>query len=227
MESEPRVLKHELSSRLFHWGLILGFLPAALTGLVIWLKPGGEDFVNFAMKIHLIGACILTVSALLYTIFAMDRIVAFIRHSFTWDRNDIDWFMVMIIRCGYIKKILFRKHVDIPPMGKVNSGQKAFSILLLAGGAFLIFSGWILWAFIPYAPKFIIYWLNIGHLLFALALTMFLCVHIFLGIYFQDEFKAMFTDGTQSLEVAKEHAPVWVEKEVIPVVNRIKEPAHE
>ena len=38
-ESESRVLKHRLSSRLFHWGLVLGFIPAAITGFIIWLKP--------------------------------------------------------------------------------------------------------------------------------------------------------------------------------------------
>jgi formate dehydrogenase subunit gamma len=217
MQPEPKVLKHELSSRLFHWGLILGFLPAALTGIIIWLKPGSESFVNLAMQIHIIGAIILTGSSLLYAVFALDRVVVFIKHSFSFDKNDLDWFIVMMLRGGYIKKIVFRKEVEIPPMGKVNSGQKMFSILLLFGGSFLMFSGWILWAFIPFAPKIIIYWLNMGHLLFAIALTMFLCVHIFLGVYFRDEFKAMFTDGTQSLKVAKEHAPVWVDREVIQV----------
>lgn len=214
MKSEPRVLKHALSSRLLHWGLILGFLPAAITGLIVWLKPGSEDFVNLSMKIHLIGAFILSVSVVLFVLFAFDRVIAFVKHSFSWDRNDLDWFWVMMISGGYIKKIVFGKDVAIPPMGKVNSGQKLFSILLLFGGTFLIFSGWMLWAFIPVAPKAITYWLNMGHLVFAILLSLFLCVHIFLGLYFKEEFKAMFTDGTQPLSVAEHQAPLWVKHDL-------------
>jgi formate dehydrogenase subunit gamma len=217
MESEPRVLKHALSSRLLHWGLIFGFLPAAITGFIVWLKPGSEDFVNLAMHIHIVGAAILTVSVVLFTVFAFDRVIAFITHSFKWDRNDLDWFIVMVVQGGYAKKILLRKDVEIPPAGKVNAGQKLFSILLLFGGTFLIFSGWILWTFIPVVPKVFIYWLNTGHIVFAVLIGLFLCVHIFLGLYFTEEFKAMFTDGTQPLSVAEHQAPLWVKNDIEPV----------
>jgi len=219
MNSEHRVLKHPLSSRLFHWGLILGFLPAALTGLIIWLKPGGDSFVNLAMKIHIAGAFILSISAALYFILALKRVCLFIDRSFSWNADDISWMMTMMVTGGYVKKILFGKEPKIPLMGKVNSGQKLFSVLLLTGGVFLILSGWVLWAFIPVAPKTVVYWLNTGHLIFGLLLSMFLCVHIFLGIYFREEFKTMFGDGTQDLHIAEHHTPLWVTHEVEPVVK--------
>ena len=53
------VLKHEVGTRLFHWGLILGFLPTAFTGIAIWLKPFSGDTMNTLMQIHIIGAWIL------------------------------------------------------------------------------------------------------------------------------------------------------------------------
>jgi len=211
----PRVLKHGLSSRLYHWGLMLGFIPAAITGLIIWLKPGGEDFVNLAMRIHIIGAVILTVSSLVYAIVSMDRIIAFNRVNFTWDSRDVGWFMK---GGGYLQKMLLGWEVDLPPMDKVNSGQKLFGIGMLYGGMVLIVTGWILYAFIPVSPKSFIYWANLGHLALGIFLAMFLCVHIFLSIYNWGEFRCMFFEnGTQPLEEARHHTPLWVANKVIPV----------
>lgn len=213
----PRVLKHGLSSRLFHWGLILGFLPAALTGFVLWLKPGSEDFVNLSMRIHIIGAVILSLSIILYSIFSLDRVVAFIRLIFTWDDRDLGW---MLVGGGYPQKMLLGKEVAVPPMDKMNSGQKIFGICLLLGSIFLMASGWILYAFIPVAPKAFIHWADMGHLVLGVFLGLFMFVHIFLGIYNWGEFKAMFGDGTQPLEEAEHHNPLWVAKKVEPVADQ-------
>lgn len=210
-QSEARVLKHGLSSRLFHWGLVLGFLPAAITGFIIWLKPGSEDFVNMAMRIHIIGATILTMVSILYSILATDRIVAFIRNISEWNRNDLKW---MMVGGGYVHKIILKKEVLVPPMGKINSGQKLMGICMFHGGIFLLVSGWILYAFIPLAPKVLIYWIAFGHLWIGIFLGLCTLAHIILGIYNWADFKAMFTDGTMSIEQARHHNPSWVEHKI-------------
>lgn len=210
----PRVLKHPLASRLFHWGLILGFLPAALTGFVIWLKPGGEDLVNLAMRIHIIGAAVFTLSAILYTVFCLDRVVAFVRRIFSFDDRDVGW---MLIGGGYPQKMFLGKKIIVPPMGKMNSGQKSLGICLLIGGIILTVTGWLLYAFIPVAPKAFAYWADQLHLIIGLFLGLSLFMHIFLGIYNWGEFKAMFGDGTQPLAEAEDHNPVWVAEEIEPV----------
>jgi formate dehydrogenase subunit gamma len=210
----PRVLKHPLASRLFHWGLIAGFLPAAVTGFVLWLKPGGEDLVNAAMRIHIAGAVILTVSCVLYTVFCLDRIVSFIRRIFTWDDRDVGW---MLVGGGYPQKMFLGKKIIVPPMGKMNSGQKMFGICLLFGGLVLIVTGWVLYAFIPVTPKAFVNWTDTIHLILGVFLGLFMFTHIFLGVYNWGEFKAMFGDGTQPLEEAEDHNPVWVAKEIEPV----------
>ncbi|HEY3423242.1 MAG TPA: cytochrome b/b6 domain-containing protein [Negativicutes bacterium] len=213
-ENGPRVLKHGLSSRMFHWGLILGFIPAALTGFVIWLKPGSEDFVNLAMRIHIIGAVILSLSAILYVLTSLDRVIAFIRLIFTWDSGDIKW---MKIGGGYMEKIFLGKEIPVPPMDKVNSGQKMMGLMMLFGGIFLIITGWILYAFIPVAPKSFIYWADLGHLWIGVILGLSMFAHIGLGIYNWGEFKAMFGDGTQPLSEAEHHNPLWVANKIEPV----------
>jgi len=55
------------------------------------------------------------------------------------------------------------------------------------------------------------------HAIAAWALTLFLCVHIFLGVYMFDDFKAMFLHGKIPYEEAKEMAPLWVEKEIVAI----------
>ena len=208
---EPRVLKHGLSSRLFHWGLVLGFLPAAITGFIIWLKPGSEDFVNIAMRIHIIGATILTIVAISYSVLATERIVVFIRNISEWNRDDWKW---MLVGGGYAHKIILKKQIPVPPMGKINSGQKMMGVLMFHGGIFLLFSGWILYAFIPLAPKVVVYWIDFGHLWIGIFLGLCTFVHIILGIYNWADFKAMFTDGTMSLAEARHHNPLWVEHKI-------------
>ncbi|CQR70409.1 formate dehydrogenase-N subunit gamma [Sporomusa ovata DSM 2662] len=213
-EHGPRVLKHPLISRLFHWGLILGFLPAALTGFFIWLKPFGENLQNVIMQIHIIGACILTLSCIFYTIFALDRIVAFTRRIFSFDERDLAW---MKVCGGYPQKMLLGKTIPVPPMGKMNSGQKQMGIMMLIGGILLIVTGWALYAFLPVAPKAAMYWFDMVHLVVGIVLGVSVFAHIFLGIYNWGEFLCMFGDGTQPLHEAEHHNPVWVENEIEPV----------
>jgi formate dehydrogenase subunit gamma len=210
----PRVLKHPLSSRLFHWALILGFLPAALTGFVLWLKPGSDDLVNLAMRIHIGGAAIFTLAAVLYTVFCFDRVIGFVRRIFSFDDRDVGW---MLVGGGYPQKMFLGKKIPVPPMGKLNSGQKMMGVAMLFGGIALAVTGWILYAFIPVVPKAFIYWADQLHLVVGVFLGLSLFAHIFLGIYNWGEFKAMFGDGTQPLAEAEDHNPVWVAREIEPV----------
>ena len=205
--SGEKVLKHRLSSRLFHWALIISFLPAAATGLVIYLKFGGEDFVNIAMRIHIVSAAILTLSSVLYTLFSFDRVVAFLRLIFTFGKDDMEW---MQVGGGYPQKMILNKEISVPPMDKMNSGQKMLGVSVLFGTIFLIFTGWMLYMFIPFIPKIFSLYAHYVHWGLGLMLTAFIMGHIFLGIYNWEDFKTMFGDGTQPLEVAKHHNPLWV-----------------
>ena len=184
------------------------------------MKPvkaaGSEDFVNFAMKVHIGGAVILTVACILYALFCFDRVVGFLRRSFSWDDRDIGW---MLVAGGYPQKMFLGKKIAVPPMGKVNSGQKVFGVCLAFAGPLLILTGWLLYAFIPFAPKQYISLANHIHLILGIFMGLFLCAHIFLGVYNWGEFKAMFGDGTQPLAEAKDHNPVWVENDIEPVAE--------
>ncbi|MBP2649241.1 MAG: prokaryotic cytochrome b561 [Firmicutes bacterium] len=212
--TEKRILKHPLASRIFHWCLIMGFLPAAISGFILWLKVGGDGIRHVALEIHMMGATVFTVSVIGYMILRFTRVLAYVHRIFSWNKNDLGWFKVL---GGYPQKILFGKNVEVPPMGKINSGQKILSIVLFFGGPILIITGWILYAYIPVLPKIFIFWVDVVHLILGVLCGLFIIGHIFLGVYNWSDFKVMFGDGVIDFAEANEHTPVWVKNEVEPV----------
>lgn len=208
------VLKHGWKSRLYHWCLVLGFLPAALTGFILWLKPGGEAFVNLAMRVHIAGAALFTVSTLLYAVFCCDRVVAFLRRIFHWTADDFDWLKVS---GGYPHEIFLRKKIEVPPMGKMNSGQKIFGICLFFGGIVLLATGWMLYLYLPMIPRGLAHTIGMAHWAVGIFLGLFLFGgHIVLGLYNWNECVCMFGDGTMKVSEAAHHNPLWVAEEIEP-----------
>ncbi len=214
MHKEKMILKHPLSIRVFHYSLILSFLPLAVTGVVLYFKPFGETVMNFMMQIHIVAGVLLTLGAAAISLISSGRIILFIKRICTVSMNDIKWFLVL---GGYPQKFLFKKKVAVPPMGKYNSGQKLFGIFILIGGTILIISGLALWAFPHNMPRGTMAILGLLHTVCGFILTVFLPVHLFLGIYMFDDFKAMIIHGKIPYDEAKNMSPLWVEREIISI----------
>lgn len=214
------VLKHSLATRLFHWCLVLGFLPAAFTGIVLFLRPFlysfgyplGDSFMHLVMQIHIIGAWILTLSCVWFFFFQPKRVAAFWREIFDWSKRDVDWLKV---GGGYPQKMFLGKKIPVPPMRKMNSGQKMMGVMVFFGTIIIVVTGLILYIALPLVPKQIAYWADIIHLVVGLGLT--LCVvfgHIPLGIYNWKEFICMFGNGRLAMHIAKEHNELWVKEDI-------------
>lgn len=214
MQNDKMILKHPLRVRMFHYLLIISFLPLAVTGMILYFKPFSDATMNLAMRVHIVAGALLTLDAAAFFLLAFDRVVLFVKRVFAFTVDDIKWFAVL---GGYPQKLLMGKKIPVPPMGKYNSGQKLFGLCVFIGGTVLIFSGWVLWAFPHLAPRAAVAWMGELHTFFAWVLTLFLCVHLFLGVYMFDDFKAMIFHGKIPYEEAKEMSPKWVEKELIPI----------
>jgi len=208
------ILKHPWSVRSFHYLLVLSFIPLAITGVVLYFKPFDGPAMNWYMQVHIVAGVLLTLAAVAYFIIGFNRVIAFIKRSFSFSVNDIKWFTVL---GGYPQKFLLGKKVLVPPMGKYNSGQKLFGICVLVGGTILLVTGWGLWGLPHILPNGMTALFGTLHLVFGWILILFLLVHIFLGIYMFDDFKAMFLHGKIPYEEAKEIAPIWVERELMKV----------
>jgi formate dehydrogenase subunit gamma len=98
-----------------------------------------------------------------------------------------------------------------------ESKQKLLRICVLSGGVILIGTGLILWGFPHNIPRSKVTFLSNLHTIIGRLLSLFLLVHIFLGIYMFDDFKAMFLHEKIRYEEAKEMAALWVEHEIIPL----------
>lgn len=210
------ILKHPLNVRIFHYILLLSFLPLAATGLLLFFKPLSQEGMQLTYDVHIIAGIVMALDAVAFTIMAFDRVVLFIARVFSFSGRDVKWFMVL---GGYPQKFLLGKKVPIPPMNKYNSGQKLFGACVLIGGTVLILSGLVLW-FIPHAvPRDIVWFLGQAHLVSGLILTAFLPVHLFLAVYRFDDFKAMMIHGNVPYHDAAEYTPLWVKNEIAPVAT--------
>lgn len=210
------ILKHPLNVRIFHYILLLSFLPLAATGLLLFFKPLSQESMQLTYDVHIIAGIVMALDAVAFTIMAFDRVVLFIARVFSFSGRDVKWFMVL---GGYPQKFLLGKKVPIPPMNKYNSGQKLFGACVLIGGTVLILSGLVLWVIPHAAPRDIVWLLGQAHLVSGLVLTAFLPVHLFLAVYRFDDFKAMMIHGNVPYHDAAEYTPLWVKNEIAPVAT--------
>lgn len=210
------ILKHPLNVRIFHYILLLSFLPLAATGLLLFFKPLSQEDMQLTYDVHIIAGIVMALDAVAFTIMAFDRVVLFIARVFSFSERDVKWFMVL---GGYPQKFLLGKKVPIPPMNKYNSGQKLFGACVLIGGTVLILSGLVLWLIPHAAPRDIVWFLGQAHLVSGLVLTAFLPVHLFLAVYRFDDFKAMMIHGNVPYHDAAEYTPLWVKNEIAPVAT--------
>ncbi|TVL17449.1 formate dehydrogenase [Shewanella xiamenensis] len=210
------ILKHPLNVRIFHYILLLSFLPLAATGLLLFFKLLSQEGMQLTYDVHIIAGIVMALDAVAFTIMAFDRVVLFIARVFSFSGRDVKWFMVL---GGYPQKFLLGKKVPIPPMNKYNSGQKLFGACVLIGGTVLILSGLVLWLIPHAAPRDIVWFLGQAHLVSGLVLTAFLPVHLFLAVYRFDDFKAMMIHGNVPYHDAAEYTPLWVKNEIAPVAT--------
>jgi formate dehydrogenase subunit gamma len=212
------VLRHSLAERLFHYGLIAGFLPTAVTGIIMWLRPFGAEGMHLAMQIHIVGAIVLTVSCSLFHIICYKKIVYFWRTITDWNKDDIGWLLV----CGgYAHKFLKLPMPYVPLMGKMNSGQKLLGLMTFYGMFFIVLTGWLLYGFLPMIPKGVAVVLDYVHLYLGLFMTVGVCCgHITLALYNWNECVCMFGNGTMKVSEAKGHNALWVENEIEPYVKK-------
>lgn len=100
------ILKHPLNVRIFHYILLLSFLPLAATGLLLFFKPLSQEGMQLTYDVHIIAGIVMALDAVAFTIMAFDRVVLFIARVFSFSGRDVKWFMVL---GGYPQKFLLGK----------------------------------------------------------------------------------------------------------------------
>jgi formate dehydrogenase subunit gamma len=121
------------------------------------------------------------------------------------DLSADDWNWIKI-GGGYLTK----GRVNVPPMGKINTGQKLYYLAILAGGMGIIASGFAIWL-VPGTQMVTL----VAHLAHNIAFVLFVVAvpaHIYLGTLANPGLLQIMIHGMVPLEVAKKRYPKWMKE---------------
>lgn len=183
-----------------HWMLAVSCIMLIITGYAFVFKIEGIYALfgsNATMKVvHNWTGAIFTVS-LLGTVFN------YLGEALDLGSDDWNW---MRMGGGYLSK----KTVAVPPMGKINTGQKFYYLAILVGGLAIAGSGFAIWL-LPGMRSIIL----TAHLVHNLAFVLFVTAvpaHIYLGTLANPGVLRIMIDGMVPLEVAKKRYPKWMKE---------------
>lgn len=183
-----------------HWLLAVSCLLLIVTGYgflfhIEWLYALFEN--NITMKlVHNWAGVVFTIS-LFATMFN------YLHESLTYDADDWAWIKM---GGGYLSK----KHALAPPMGKLNTGQKFYYLVVLFAGIAIAASGFSIWL-VPNNRSLML----TSHLVHNLAFVLFVVVvptHAYLGTLANPGTLRIMINGTVPLEFARKRYPKWMKE---------------
>ena len=127
-------------------------------------------------------------------------IFMYLKEALTFDSDDIGWIMVL---GGYLSH-----KATVPPMGKINTGQKFFYLAVLIFGIGISASGYVIWL-LPGNKQYILL-SHIVHNISFVILMIAIPVHIYLGTVANPGTLRIMLSGTVPYQWAKKRHPKWV-----------------
>jgi formate dehydrogenase subunit gamma len=191
----------------FHWIHTAAFLTLLVTGAILFFPGLGGAAAGGATRfIHRIAVVVFVGVPLIYVAINPRMSWHFIKETFTWGSDDYRW----VLRApdyyfgGAEEKML--------PQGHVNTGQKAWQLIVVVTGVIFLVSGALMLSN-SLGPA-VFRWAVIAHdVAFIVALLMFL-VHIYLGVIhprMTESLRSML-DGKISRKYARSHYGRWYEE---------------
>jgi len=196
-------------ARLFHWVVTIAAIVLAITGLFLYVPAFGslaED--SYSRIIHRVVAVILVAAPLLFFLSRPKRSLTFVKHIFTWGKDDIAWLKAApdYYFGGDEKKM--------PPQAEMNSGQKLWAVVAFLSVIGFIVTGAVMWFAKNSIPAELFLWATIIHDLCLIVSGAMTLVHLYLGAIhprMTESLKSMLK-GKVSEEYAKSHHGKWYEE---------------
>jgi len=183
-----------------HWIMAVSCILLIITGygFLFQLKGMGAVFGGFNVMraVHNWAGVVFTVS-LFATMFN------YLHESLTFDADDWAWIKM---GGGYLS----RSAKKAPPMGKLNTGQKFYYIVILLAGALIAASGFSIWL-VKGARTLTL----ASHLVHNLAFILFVVavpVHAYLGTLANPGTIRIMIYGTVPIEFARKKYPKWMKE---------------
>lgn len=181
-----------------HWVLAVSCILLAVSGyaFLFHLESVGAFFGGYAqMKVIHNYVGIAFSASLFFTIFF------YLPESLRLGADDIKW---LAKAGGYLS----RGHVDVPPQGKLNSGQKLFYLSLFLVGIAISVSGFVIWL-MPGVKKYVL----LSHLVHNISFDFIVFAapaHAYLGSLANPGTLRIMLTGTVPVEWARKRHAKWV-----------------
>jgi formate dehydrogenase subunit gamma len=194
------VRKASVAEIINHWILAVSCILLIITGygFLFKLEPLYALFgSNMMMKL------VHNWTGVVFTISLFGTMLNYLHEALDMSSDDWNWIK---IGGGYLTKA----HVAVPPMGKINTGQKLYYLAILAAGLGIAASGFAIWL-VPGMRTLML----VSHLIHNLAFIMFVMAvpaHIYLGTLANPGLLQIMINGMVPLEVARKRYPKWMKE---------------
>ncbi len=197
MKNSDLVRKESTFGIMNHWALAGSCIILTISGFAFLFKIEeiGAIFGGFAsMKVIHNYVGIIFAASLFLSMFN------WLKESLTFDADDIGWIMS---GGGYLSH-----KVKVPPMHKLNTGQKFFYLALLGSGIGIAVSGLVIW-FLP-ANKAWMLWAHFIHNVCFIIIAVFMPLHIYLSTIGNPGTIQIMITGKIPYWWAKKKHPKWI-----------------
>jgi formate dehydrogenase subunit gamma len=183
-----------------HWIMAISCILLIITGYGFLFKLEQVYALfgsNYTMKL------VHNWTGIVFTLSLCGTLFNYLGESLDLSIDDWNWIKV---GGGYLSK----GHVTVPPMGKINTGQKLYYLAILAAGIAIAVSGFAIWL-MPGTRAITL----ASHLVHNLAFILFVVAvpaHIYLGTLANPGLLQIMISGMVPLEVAKKRYPKWMKE---------------
>lgn len=194
------IQKTTLAERLNHWALAVSFFVLALTGLGFEYRSLG--WLNTVFGGKALSSGIHKWSGIVFGLAIILSMTSYLREALSFGPDDVEWIR---LRGGYIGASR-----DVPPQGKINTGQKLYYMTVLVFGLLLLASGLIIW--LAGGARA---WMQAAHFLHNLSFVVLVTavpLHIYLATAANPGTFRIMTRGSVPVSWAKKHYGKWVKQ---------------
>ncbi len=194
------VRKATIEEIINHWILAVSCILLIITGyaFLFKLEQVGVVFGGFnGMRV------VHNWTGVIFTVSLFGTLFNYLHEALDMSRDDWNWIK---LGGGYLTKA----HVAVPPMGKINTGQKLYYLAILAAGLGIAASGFAIWLVSGMRTLTIVSHLvhNLAFILFVVAVP----AHIYLGTFANPGLLQIMINGMVPLEVARKRYPKWMKE---------------